>query len=187
MTIVFDSGRGLARASYRAARVRTPARSRRTGARVASWVRVLLGPLCSCFKLRRARKGCPPRNGLTVPGTVEGKPVRRSRCWRVDQLSFARPQMNTGSCKQAARGTLIACNPRSICESLPLLFVSSSGFSAPQEVSRSVPHEHGRDLQRARRLSALGASVSMTILSAGFSGQNDARRALLRRISAEDL
>ena len=96
-----------------------------------------------------------------MPGTVEGKTgaaplsvgdCTLDRCW---------PNVITGSAKLAAAGTLWHVTHALISESLPLLFVSSSGFSEPQAVARSVLHEHGRDVQRARRLIAGdGASIN---------------------------
>ncbi len=89
-----------------------------------------------------------------MPGTVEGKTgaaaLERRRLHDESLLA----KYEYGKCKTCCRGHAMACNPRSISESLPLLFVSSSGFSEPQAVSRSVVHERGRELERARRLSA---------------------------------
>ena len=128
-------------------RLRTPALSRRTGARVASWV--LLGPW-----RRRARFSGAGTRVKQCLALWKAKLVRRP--WSVGDCTMNRcwPNTNTGNAKLAAAGTLWHVTHALISESLPLLFVSSSGFSEPQAVSRSVVHERGRELERARRLSA---------------------------------
>ena len=147
----------FARASYSLSRpsrgnffwhwLRTPALSRRTGARVASWV--LLGPW-----RRRARFSGAGTRVKQCLALWKAKLVRRP--WSVGDCTMNRcwPNTNTGNAKLAAAGTLWHVTHALISESLPLLFVSSSGFSEPQAVSRSVVHERGRELERARRLSA---------------------------------
>ena len=152
--------------------MRTPALSRRTGARVASWV--LLGPW-----LRRARFSGARARVKQCLALWKAKLVRRP--WSVGDCTMNRcwPNTNTGNAKLAAAGTLWHVTHALISESLPLLFVSSSGFSEPQAVSRSVVHEHGRDLQRARRLSAADVPVLNTLdflLCRGF--ELSARRAM---------
>ena len=50
------------------------------------------------------------RKSETVLGTVEGKLVRAASASARRLVTGS--DKNTGSCKQAATGTLIACNPR---------------------------------------------------------------------------
>ena len=68
-----------------------------------------------------------------MPGTVEGKtgaaPLSVGDCTLMSWLA----QQNMGCAKLAARGTLLHETKRSNCESLPLLFVSSSGFPNPKQ------------------------------------------------------